>query len=61
MTPGSLFEKTVISLPQGCPMININAFWPVVHEKDIFLRFNKSFLILPQKGPAPLFEHMSGS
>jgi len=31
MILGTLFEQTRISLPQGCSMLNINAFCPVVH------------------------------
>jgi len=48
-------------LPQGCSILNINAFRPVVHEK-IFEDLSKFSLfcplIGPQKGPSPLFEHI---
>jgi len=36
MTPGTLLEQYLISLPQGFSMLHINAFRPVVHEKKIF-------------------------
>jgi len=43
-------------------MPNINAFWPVIHEKKIFLRFVKISHYLPlkwsPKGPAPWFEQI---
>jgi len=39
--PETLFEQTWISLPQGYSMPNINAFWPVVHEKKIFEDLSK--------------------
>jgi len=26
-----------ITLPQGCSTPNINTFWPVVHEKKVFI------------------------
>jgi len=43
-------------------MLNINAFWLVVHKKIFFFRFIKIFLNLPliepQKGPVPLFEQI---
>jgi len=40
-------------------MVNINAFWPVVHHRR-FLNIYQNFLIVPliepQKGPAPILE-----
>jgi len=46
------FIWSSISLPQGCSMLNINAFRPVVHEKKIFLRF----LLYKPKKLCPLRE-----
>jgi len=39
MILGTLFEQTGISLPKGCSILNINAFWLVVLEKKIFKHF----------------------
>jgi len=39
VTPESIFEQNWISLSQGCPMPNINAFWPVVRQKKIYQHF----------------------
>jgi len=36
MILGTLSEQTSISLPQGCCMLNTNAFLLVVHGKKIF-------------------------
>jgi len=66
MTPGISFEQTLISLPQGCSMLNIKAFQPVVHEKKIFEDLTKFSFILPLIGPlylnkseSPSFKHVS--
>jgi len=50
MTLGTLFEQTRISLPQGCSMLNVNAFRPVVHEK-IVEDLSKYALFCPLLGP----------
>jgi len=55
--PETLFEQTLISLPQGYSMPNIKAFWPVVHGKKIFGDIS-IFFILTLIGPAPLFEQI---
>jgi len=43
-------------------MPNINAFWPVVHEKKIFEDLTKFSLFCPllsaKRGPAPLFKQI---
>jgi len=38
-------------------MPNINAFWPLVHEKKIFEDLTNFFLILPLLGPKNLNPH----
>jgi len=37
MSPGTLFAQTWISLFQGCFILNINAFRPLVCERNIFM------------------------
>jgi len=60
MTPETLFEQTLISLPQGYSMLNTKCILAGGSWQEDFWRFIKLFLILPligaQKGPAPLFE-----
>jgi len=56
-----IYEQTWISLPQGYPMPNINAFRPVVHEKKIFEDLSKFSIFCPLLGPKrgqPLFEQI---
>jgi len=36
MTPGTLFAQILISLSQSCFILNINAFWLLVCERNIF-------------------------
>jgi len=50
MILGTLFEQTWISLPQGCTMLNINAFRLVVHEKKVFEDLSKFSLFCPLSG-----------
>jgi len=56
ITLWTLFDQTWIFLPQGCSILNINAW------EEGFWRFINIFLILlliePQKGPAPLIEQI---
>jgi len=46
MTQGTSSEQILISLPQGSSIRNINAIWPVVHEKKHF-EVLSIFFILP--------------
>jgi len=54
ITLGTLFEQTWISFPQGCSMLNIKTFWPVVHEKKIFEDLSNFSLFCPLLGQ-PLY------
>jgi len=54
MILGTLFEQTRISLPQGCSVLNINAFRLVVHGKKIFEDLSTFSLLGPKRGQ-PLY------
>jgi len=46
---GTSFEQLRISLPEGCSLQNINAFWLVVHEKIFEVFYYIKLLVGPHR------------